>query len=173
MAFYVGKEWKRSDLLSLIGDPHQIAGARPFVYMDGKAEGVRGISVNTGGGLQFTVLPGRGMDIPGAFFRGRALHFFSGTGITAPAYYDEPGLEWLRTFYVGLLTTCGIANSGAPSVDNGEPFGLHGRIANAAAEDLCIDQRWDEDEYSITIDFKAVERVEQIEKLKEEAEKLR
>jgi hypothetical protein len=62
MAFYVGKEWKRSDLLSLIGDPHQIAGARPFVYMDGKAEGVRGISVNTGGGLQFTVLPGRGMD---------------------------------------------------------------------------------------------------------------
>lgn len=30
-----------------------------------------------------------------------------------------------------------------------------------------------QDEYSITIDFEAVERVEQIEKLKEEAEKLR
>ncbi len=41
MAFYVGKEWKRSDLLSLIGDPHQIAGARPFVYTDGKAEKLR------------------------------------------------------------------------------------------------------------------------------------
>jgi hypothetical protein len=151
MAQYAGRDWKKADLLSLIGDPHQIAGARPFVYTDGKAEGVRGISVNTGGGLQFTVLPGRGMDIPEAFFRGRALHFFSGTGITAPAYYDEPGLEWLRTFYVGLLTTCGIANSGAPSVDNGEPFGLHGRIANAAAEDLCIDQRWDGDEYIISL----------------------
>jgi hypothetical protein len=30
-----------------------------------------------------------------------------------------------------------------------------------------------QDEYRITIDFEAVERVEQIEKLKEEAEKLR
>ena len=149
MALYAGKNYSKPDLLSLIGDPSQIAGARLFSYSDGKAEGVRGIQVNTGGGLQFVVLPGRGMDIPEAFFRGKALHFFSGTGITSPAYYDEPGLEWLRTFYVGLLTTCGIANSGAPSEDGGEPFGLHGRIANAGAEDLCIDQQWEGDEYII------------------------
>ena len=151
MAFYAGKEYSKSDLLSLIGDPYQIAGARLFEYSDGKAQGVRGINVNTGGGLQYVVLPGRGMDIPEAFFRGRALHFLSATGITSPAYYDEPDLEWLRTFYVGLLTTCGIANSGAPSVDSGEPFGLHGRIANTAAEDLCIEQRWEGDEYVITL----------------------
>jgi len=151
MAVYAGKNYTKTELLSLIGDPQQIAGARPFSYRDGKAEGVRGIQVNTGGGLQFTVLPGRGMDIPEAFFRGRALHFLSGTGITSPAYYDEPGLEWLRTFYVGLLTTCGIVNSGAPSEDEGEPFGLHGRIANTGAEDLCIEQGWDGDEYLIAM----------------------
>ncbi len=151
MALYAGKKWKRADLLSLIGDPYQVGGAQVFQYTEGKAQGVRGISVNTGGGLHFTVLPGRGMDIPEAFFKGKALHFFSGTGITSPAYYDERDLEWLRTFYVGLLTTCGIANSGAPSVDEGEPFGLHGRIANTAAEGLCVDQHWVADEYVITM----------------------
>ena len=151
MAVYAGKNYTKTELLALIGDPQQIAGARSFRFCDGKAEGVRGIQVNTGGGLQFTVLPGRGMDIPEAFFRGRALHFLSGTGITSPAYYDEPGLEWLRTFYVGLLTTCGIANSGAPSEDEGEAFGLHGRIANTGAEDLCIEQGWDSDEYVIAL----------------------
>jgi len=157
MAHYAGKEWKKTDLVSLIGDPLQVAGARSFQFTDGKAEGVRGISVNTGGGLQFTVLPGRGMDIPETFFKGRALHFFSGTGITSPAYYEEAGLRWLRGFYVGLLTTCGITNSGAPSIDQGEPFGLHGRIANAGAEDVCVDQRWEGDQYLITLKGKVRE----------------
>jgi hypothetical protein len=151
VARYAGRDWTKQEILSMIGDPHQLAGGKSFQYSDGKADGVRGISVNTGGGLQFTVLPGRGMDIPEAFFRGRPLHFSSGTGITSPAYYEERGLEWLRSFYVGLLTTCGIANSGAPSVDRGEPFGLHGRVANAGAEDVCIDQRWEGDEYLITL----------------------
>jgi hypothetical protein len=137
--------------LSLVGDPHQLAGAQTFEYTDGKADGVKGVRVNTGGGLCFTVLPGRGMDIPEAFFKGKALHFLSGTGITSPAYYEEPGLGWLRSFYVGLLTTCGIANSGAPSVEDGEAFGLHGRVANAAAEDLSVNQGWDGDEFLISV----------------------
>lgn len=151
MAFILGKNWKKSELLSFIGDPGQITGAKPFEYTEGKAQGVRGVSVNTGEGLSFTVLPGRGMDIPEAYFKGKALHFYSGTGVTSPAYYEEPGIGWLRSFFVGLLTTCGITNSGAPSVDMGEPFGLHGRVANAAAENLCLHQRWEGDEFIISI----------------------
>jgi hypothetical protein len=91
------------------------------------------------------------MDIPEARFRGKPLHFFSGTGVTSPAYYEEPGLGWLRSFFAGLLTTCGIANSGAPSVDQGEPYGIHGRVSNAAAENLCLDQGWEDDRYRITL----------------------
>jgi len=34
---------EKSDLFSLIGDPHQIAGARLFEYSDGKAGTDRGI----------------------------------------------------------------------------------------------------------------------------------
>ncbi len=151
MAWYAGRTWTRAELTARVGDPLQIAGARGSVLTDGKAEGVRAIDVSTGTGFSFTVLPGRGMDIPFASHNGRAIGFFSGTGITAPAYYAEPGLEWRRTFYAGLLTTCGIANAGAPSVDQGKPFGLHGRIANAAAENLCVDQDWDGDEFVISL----------------------
>jgi hypothetical protein len=110
--------------------------------------------VNTGGGLHFTVLPGRGMDIAGAYYRGRALAFLSPTGITSPAYYDEPGLSWLRSFFAGLLTTCGITSAGAPSVDRGREFGLHGRVANAAAEDVSIEQEWEGEEYLLTVSGK-------------------
>lgn len=151
MAHYAGRNWTREELAARIGDPHQVAGARSSVLTDGKADGVRAIDVTTGSGLAFTVLPGRGMDIPFASYRGRAISFFSGTGITSPAYFEEPRLEWRRSFYAGLLTTCGIANAGAPSVDQGTAFGLHGRVANAAAENLCVEQDWEGDEFTIRL----------------------
>jgi hypothetical protein len=91
------------------------------------------------------------MDIPFATYKGRSISFFSGTGITAPGYYEEPGVKWLRSFFGGLLTTCGITQSGAATVDQGTPFGLHGRLANAAAENLCIDQEWEGDEFMISV----------------------
>ena len=151
MAEYLGRTWKKQELISMIGDPQQIAGVSRSTLDEGKAAGVQTLQVNTGGGLQFTVLPGRGMDIAGAHFEGKALSFLSPTGITSPAYYDEPGLTWLRSFYAGLLTTCGITNAGAPGMDQGKPFGLHGRISNAAAEDVSVDQEWDGDEYRLTV----------------------
>jgi hypothetical protein len=149
MAWYAGRNWTREELVSRMGDPLQIAGARGSVLTDGKADGVRAFEVATGSGLVFTVLPGRGMDIPFASYHGKAIGFFSATGITSPAYYEEPGLEWRRSFYAGLLTTCGIANAGAPSVDQGKAFGLHGRLSNAAAENLSLEQDWEGDEFVI------------------------
>jgi hypothetical protein len=151
VAEYLGRTWKKEELIAMIGDPQQIVGITRCTMDEGKAAGVQALRVNTGGGLQFTILPGRGMDIAGAYFEGKALGFLSPTGITSPAYYEEPGLTWLRSFYGGLLTTCGITNSGAPSTDRGKPFGLHGRISNAAAEDVSVDQEWDADEYQMTV----------------------
>ncbi len=151
MTTLYGKSWNKTDLLSYIGDPAQVAGIRSCVLQDGKAEGVKAVDVQTGAGLQFTVLPGRGMDIPDARYCGIPLHFASGTGITSPAYYEEPGLGWLRSFFVGLLTTCGITYSGQPDDDQGEALGLHGRISNAGAENVCVNQEWQGDEYVMTV----------------------
>lgn len=151
MATLYGKSWKKSELLAYIGDPAQVAGARPAVLQDGKADGVKAVELDSGAGLRLTVLPGRGMDIPEARYRGIPLHFASGTGIVSPAYYEEPGLGWLRNFFVGLLTTCGITYSGAPDEDQGEALGLHGRISNTGAENVGINQEWQGDEYCITV----------------------
>ena len=152
MAYYLGKEWTKRDLRSYIGDPQQICGITSYTMNQGKAEGVKGCTVDTGCGFNFTVLPGRGMDIPSASYHGKNIGFRSGTGITSPAYYEEPGINWLRSFYVGLLTTCGITYAGAPDTDQGVNLGLHGRVANAAAEDVKIDQRWEGDEYKLSIE---------------------
>jgi hypothetical protein len=151
MANYLGKKWTKKELLSYIGDPLQIAGAECFCYTGGKASGVKGVRVDTGAGLLFTILPGRGMDIPQASFRGINLNYLSGTGVVSPAYFEEPGFGFLRNFFVGLLTTCGITNAGAPSTDQGEEFGLHGRISNVEAENLCVEQDWHGDDFLITL----------------------
>jgi Domain of unknown function (DUF4432) len=151
MAHFLGKEWKKTELRRYLSNIAAVAGAVPFEYSDGKADGVRGIAVTTGSGLSFNVLPGRAMDIYECRFRGTPLHFSSSTGVTAPAYYEEPGLRWLRTFFGGLLSTCGITYSGAPCTDQGEVLGLHGRIGSAGAENLRVCEEWDGDDYRITV----------------------
>lgn len=151
MANYLGRTWTSTELREYLSDIAPVAGASPSTLSDGRADGVRSIAVRTGSGLDFTVLPGRAMDIPQCWFKGIPLHYASATGITAPGYYEEPGLRWLRTFFGGLLTTCGITYSGAPSVDRGEELGLHGRIGNAGAEDVSVNQDWKDDEYVISL----------------------
>ena len=58
-----GKEIKREEVTRYIGEVSQIADARESVLTQGKAEGVRAIDVKTGGGLRFSVIPSRGLDI--------------------------------------------------------------------------------------------------------------
>jgi hypothetical protein len=152
MADFCGRVWKREELLSYIGDVEQVASVRSVVLEGGKSEGVRGAYIQTGGGLSLLVTPGRGMDIPEAYYRGKALHCSSGTGITSPAYYESSGTEWLRSFFVGLLTTCGITYAGAAQTDNGKPLGLHGRVSNAGADDVSIHQGWSGDEYHLSVE---------------------
>lgn len=151
MAELYGKTWTRRELMSYIGDPEQVCGITPSVLDNGKSEGVKACRINTGGGLDFTVLPGRGMDISSAFYRGVPLSFFSPTGVTSPAYYEEQGARWLRSFFGGLLTTCGLTYFGAPGVDQGVELGLHGRVSNAAAENLSIIQEWRGDEFYLSL----------------------
>ena len=45
------------------------------------------------------------------------------------------------------MTTCGLTYVGAPTVDEGEALGLHGRISCTPASNLHVDGEWDGDEY--------------------------
>ena len=152
-----GKELTKRELLQYVGDVSQIADAREGVMTAGKSDGVRTIDVKTGSGLEFTVLPTRGMDISWASYQGKALSFVSKAGVGHPAYFEKDGFGFLRNFFCGLLTTCGLTYFGAPCVDNGEELGLHGRISNIPAKDVCVEKFWDGDDYIIRIRGQVVE----------------
>ena len=136
----------KTEILKHVGSVEQIGGIRDFILNDGKAKGVRAIEVNTGN-LRFTVLPDRCMDIAQAYYKGHAISWISKTGITAPYYYEKDGKNWLRGFFGGLLTTCGLQSIGSPV---GE-YGLHDRIAYTPAEKVSISAEWENDEYVMRI----------------------
>ncbi len=136
----------KKELLKHIGSVEQIGGIRDFTFNDGKAKGVRAIEINTGK-LRFTVLPDRCMDIANAYYKENAIAWVSKTGITAPSFYEKDGLSWLRGFYGGLITTCGLRNIGGPVDD----MGLHGRIANTPAKNVSVSAQWIGDDYVMKV----------------------
>lgn len=141
---------------SKYGNISQIGGARHYIFADGKAKGVEAVEITTGSGLQFTVLPGRGMDIAWAAYRGVGLNYMSKTGIVAPSYYESSGMNWLHNFFAGMLTTCGLLNVGGPQkvkhpVIGEREYGLHGRISNCAAEQVSVFEDFIGSEYIIKV----------------------
>lgn len=137
---------KRQELLKQIGSVEQIGGIKDYTLNDGKGKGVRVIEVNTGS-VRFCILPDRCMDIAQAYYKENAVSWISKTGITAPAFYEKDGLSWLRSFYGGLITTCGLKNIGGPVKDKG----LHGRIANIPAQKISVCADWEGDDYVMRI----------------------
>src|SRR3954471_21680941 len=113
--------------------PAQVGGIERYVIDDGAGRGVRALCVNTGGGLRYRLLVDRGLDIDQAFIHQHSLAFLTHRGVSAPAGGLERGIDWLKTFAGGLLTSCGPFNIGAPSNDAGEDLGLHGPHSTTAA----------------------------------------
>lgn len=136
----------KKELLKRVGSIEQIGGIRDFVFNDGRAKGVRAIEINTGK-ICFTVLPDRCMDIAQASFMGQNVSWISKTGITSPCFYEKDGLGFLRGFYGGLITTCGLKNVGEPY----EGEGQHGRIANIPASKVSVFADWVGDEYVMRV----------------------
>jgi hypothetical protein len=154
-----GREWSREELERRVGDLSQIAGVRLIELADGKERGVRAAEIKTGSGLSFTVLIDRGLDISTAEYNGKALGWRSMTEDAHPAFFEPEGLGWLRTFYGGLLITCGMTYAGAPGEDQGQSFGLHGRVSHTPAKNVYADAAWEGDRYRVWIRGKCQESI--------------
>lgn len=157
LALLYGREWTKDELLKRVGDISQLCGAKVYELQDGATRGVVGVDVWTGGGLAFTILASRGMDISTARYRGVALAWRSPTMEVHPAFYEPEGFGWLRGFYGGLMTTCGLMHYGVPVEDEQGRFGLHGRASYTPAHNLYVDGYWDGDEYFVAIEGKVRE----------------
>jgi galactose mutarotase-like enzyme len=118
----------------------QVGGIESMTLDNGAGRGTRVAWVNTGTGLRFKVVIDRGMDIADAFFHHYALGWISRTGTTAPQPAFHKGLDWLRGFGGGLLTTCGLAHVGGPDKDDTGERGLHGDFSNTPAELISVVQ---------------------------------
>ncbi len=151
---YSFAEKSRQELLKHTGRIDQIAGIRRSVLDDGKARGLRVADVTNGGGLNYTVLLDRGMDLGAASYRGMPLAYSTAVGYANPAYFEHKGLQWLRNWPGGLLTGCGLRNVGGPREDGGEEFALHGRISNTPAEEIVTSGEWVDGKYVLTVSGK-------------------
>jgi len=142
---------KKSQSLNYVGNLSQLGGSRHYVLEEGWGRGMRAVDISTGSGLQYTVLPDRGLDISLASFRGTNLVYLTPNGETHPSYYEPQGTGWLHTFAGGLLTTCGLTHFGSPCSHNGEELGLHGRYSTIPVKRFSDLSGWDNDTYYVKI----------------------
>jgi hypothetical protein len=149
--------YTREFLSARTGRLSQIGGITHFTHADGKAKGVSTLRVRTARGLEFWVVPDRGMDIFEATFQGTSLCWHAPPGMVHPSYYSNRGAEWLKSFPGGLLATCGLTTVGVPSEDNGEILGLHGSISNTPAESVNWSEHWKGEQYLLTTNGKVRE----------------
>lgn len=146
-----GQEWTRRELEERIGRLEQIGGVRRLQATEGLEQGLETVQVRTGAGLEYFVNPSRGLDISLCQFGGAPVSWQSPQGDSAPAFFSETGLDWLRTACGGMLMTCGLRQAGAPCVDQGEALGLHGRMHHTPARQVSAQGCWDADEYVMQV----------------------
>src|SRR5258706_15230430 len=104
----------------------QLGGIESYTFADGLARNTRALLVNTGAGLRYRILPDRGLDIDQAFFNQHSLTFLAHKGVTPPqADALRHGLDWLRGFPVGLLTSGRPTHIGGPAADKGGEVRRH------------------------------------------------
>lgn len=112
----------------------QLGGIETSVLDSGLGKGTRIAWVNTGTGLRYKLVLDRAMDITDALYNQFNLVWLSHAGIVRPGRFPDGGIEWLRGFAGGLMTTCGLDHVGGPETDQYGERGLHSRISNIPAE---------------------------------------
>lgn len=121
-----------------LANPDQVATAVTSVVSEGPAAGARAIDVRVWGGIDVRLLPDRGLDVGGAWFRGTPLAWISQAGEQVPP--DPASLvddtAWGSAWGGGLVTTCGLSNVGRAS----EGHGLHGTYTARQATDIHVER---------------------------------
>ena len=132
------QQWTPEVLAQHSLDPRQFADFRESVL----PTGMRIIDAYNASGLQFTLLPDRGLDIWTAHYKGIPLTWIAQGSPFPPDF----GQTWLQQFNGGLLTTCGLTHVGAAGDRrrSREKFrDLHGRYSRLRAENIAKTWRTD------------------------------
>ena len=111
--------------------------------------GMRIVEAFNSSGLNFTLLPDRGLDIWTMSCNGLPLTWISQGSPHLPDY----GASWLQLFNGGVLVTCGLHHVGPPETDaqTGAPRDLHGDYTRRRAGQLSVQGRWEDDRYVLDL----------------------
>ncbi len=127
-----------------VGHPSQLCGVEEVALLKGKGKGMTLLEIRNGKGLQVTLSADRAMDISRINYEGVNMGYFAPCGYVAPAFYDNKGSGFLKSFTAGFLTTCGLTAVGSPCVDDGEELPLHGGISNVPCDNYSYSETDDE-----------------------------
>lgn len=125
-----------------VRDPRQLGGVRTGTLDHPQplgGESCRVALIETGGGLSATVALDRGGDVVDAVFNGKSLAWLSPNGLGPGDFAHHHGLDWLRGWSGGLLTTCGPLHIGGPDANKPNAEGLHGHHHLTPAAVLGVD----------------------------------
>jgi len=132
------------DFADQVAHPDQLAGTRLARVEGGGGDGARILSLWTPHGLEADLQVDRALDLLSVRYGGVRFGWAGPPGISPRGLYEPEGFGWQRTFYGGLLTTCGLEHVGDPvaiqrseqGAPGGRPvtYGEHGRISHASSE---------------------------------------
>ncbi len=157
-----GKNYNKKQLINMVGNMDQVAGVRRAAMVEGNERGSDLIEVFNASGLCFSILSGRSLDIASAHYKGMSLCFRGNTGDVGPAFYEPQGFGWMRGFFGGLVTSCGMTFLGHPEVDpeeENEELGLHGRLSFIPAKNVLAESGWEEEDFVVRVRGKMRESV--------------
>lgn len=127
-------------------------GFKDYLLNDGPSRGLRAFDLKNGKNIEMTFLADRGLDIPSFSYKGINVGLNNKVSIRSPyLYVEEGGSGFLKQFYGGMLTTCGITYAGGAGEDNGKQLGLHGPFDNLPAEHVCAKIDYEGDERVIRV----------------------
>lgn len=135
-------------------------GFKDYLFNDGPARGLRAFDLKNGNNIEMTFLADRGLDIPSFSYKGANIGLNNKVGVRSPyLYVENGGSGFLKQFYGGMLTTCGITYAGGAGEDEGKQLGLHGPFDNIPAQNVCakIDYEGDERVIRVSGDVREVE----------------
>lgn len=117
-----------------LGRDDQLGGVIP-VTLDG---GVRALRASSCGGVDALVIVDRALDVAHCSYRGIPLVWHGPGPIVGPHPDAISTDEFNRTFFGGLLTTCGLDAFGPPGKDEFGAWGQHGHVNHYPADDVQV-----------------------------------
>ena len=152
MSELYGVALTREELRRRTGRAEQLLGAELFERADGSERGVRCVRLRSGA-IELEVVVDRALDLAQATVGGVPVAWISPTGLAAPGLAVPSGWEPFRSFFGGLLTTCGLEHTLGPTDDDathfhypGRPthsFPLHGRVSATPGRLLGYGVDWE------------------------------